>query len=374
MVILAILIMGLFACSRGRSGLRFIQAGFLLADIAAGDSRSTDGDSRPDLESRRIVYQREGRQRRATLYRPAGKARAGLVLLPGVADLGGDDPRLVAFAKSLARVDFAVVVPELAGLRQLRVSSTDVQEVIDAFAWLVTRQDLAPAGRAGLAAFSYAAGPAMLAAMDEAIRDQVGFVFAVGGYHDLRRVLTFFTTGYFIHNGRQQFLSPHDYGKWAFVAGNLDRIQDRNDRRLLETLARRLWRDPAAATDDLVPSLGSEGRSLWAFVTNRDPDRASALLTALPSAIQQELTVLNLAEYDLTELRAPLILIHGYEDPMIPFTESISLARAVSDRQARLYLVHGLVHVDVEPTLPDRWRLWQAMRDLLAARDGDLRF
>lgn len=373
-MILTFLAVGLCLLVWGRSVLRFMEAGFLLADIVSGDSHSPGKDVRSRIEKRPVAYQWEGRARRADLYRPAGKVRAGLVLLPGVAELGGDDPRLVLFAGALARAGFAVLVPELAGLRQLRVSSSDVQEVTDAFAWLVSQQEFAPAGRAGLAAFSYAAGPALLAAMDNAIRDQVGFVFAVGGYHDLRRVLTFFTTGYYVQNGRQQYLSPDDYGKWAFVAGNLHHVRDDKDRRLLEALTRRLWRDPGAVTDDLVMDLGREGQSLWAFVTNRDPQLAPALLAALPAAIRQEISSLNLAEHDLSRLRAPLILVHGYEDPMIPFTESISLAKAVSDRQARLYLVHGLVHVDVSPALPDRWRLWRAMYDLLAARDGVLGF
>lgn len=365
-----LLVVGLFACFRGRSVLRFIEAGYLLADIADSESAKAAKDSRTEVEKGQLFYQWEGRARHADLYRPPGDARAGVVLLPGVAELGGDDPRLVAFARALARAGFAVLVPELAGLRQLRVSSSDVKEVTDAFAWLVSQKGLAPAGRAGLAAFSYAAGPALLAAMDDAIRDRVGFVFAVGGYHDLRRVLTFFTTGYYIHNGRQQFLAPDAYGKWAFVAGNLHHVQDENDRRLLENLARRLWRDPAAATDDLVSALGGEGQSIWAFVNNRDPHLVPNLMAALPVGILQEVCALNLAQHDLSRLSAPLILVHGYEDPLIPFTESISLARAVSKGHARLYLVHGLVHVDIAPALPDRWRLWLAMRDLLAARDG----
>jgi len=34
--------------------------------------------------------------------------------------------------------------------------------------------------------------------------------------------------------------------------------------------------------------------------------------------------------------------------------------------------VHGLMHVDIVPGLADRWRLLQALHDLLAARDGVL--
>lgn len=348
----------------GRTLRRFVGAGFLLADIVDGTAGRTDVRRQP------IIFQSRGRVGRADLYRSSAPPRAGLLLLPGVAEQGGDDPRLVTFATALARARFAVLVPELAGLRRLRVSSGDVREVADAFAWLAGQADLAPSGRAGMAAFSYAAGPAILAAMDADISDRVGFVFAVGGYYDLRRVLAFFTTGYFDHDGRRYYLPPDDYGKWAFIAGNVDRLRDVADRRLMQVLAYRLKHDPGAPTSDIVSQLGSEGRSLWAFVSNRDPARVPVLLRDLPVAIRDELTALNPAEQDLSKLHAPLILVHGYEDPMIPFPESIALSGAATATHHRLYLVHGLVHVDVAPGLPDRWRLVRALQDLLAARDG----
>lgn len=370
-VLSIILAAGLLMSVRWRCLWRYVEAGFLLTDIADSASPREPGKSRPGVQRQQVVYQVQGRQRRADLYRWPGRVRAAVVLLPGVAEKGGEDPRLVAFAQALARARFAVLVPELAGLRQLRVSSADVAEVTDAVAWLSSRKELAPSGRAGLTAFSYAAGPAVLAALNESIRERVGFVFAVGGYYDLHRVLSYFTTGYYSHEGRQYSLPPDNYGKWAFVVGNIDRLHDAGDRRLLTALARRLQRNPEAVTQDLVVQLGCEGAALWRFVANRDPQLVPALLKNLPGSIKDELSALNLAEQNLAGLRAPLILIHGYEDAMIPFPESIALAGAVSGRRSRLYLVHGLMHVDVAPGLPDRWRLLRALRDLLAARDGD---
>ncbi len=57
---------------------------------------------------------------------------------------------------------------------------------------------------------------------------------------------------------------------------------------------------------------------------------------------------------------------------MIPYPQSIALAKALPKGRTKLFLVRGLVHVDVAPGLPDRWRLWRAIRALLTARDGRL--
>ena len=370
--IFALLVVWLMLAAGGCRPWRSYEAALVLADIAAGDQPSRLKRTTREPQRIGVRYRTDGRQGQGDLYRPAAEIRAALLLVPGVAETGKDDPRLVAFATTLARAGFAVLVPDLPGLRQLRVSPADVGEVADAFAWLAANPQLAPQGRAGMAAFSYAAGPALLAAIDEPIRQRVQFVFAVGAYYDLQQVLTFCTTGYYRQNERWHYLPPNEYGTWAFVASNIHRLGNAEDRRIFRQMTRRKLADLTASTDDLVAGLGKEGQALHAFVSNRDPRRVAHLLKALPVAIRQDIAALNLAGRDLSRLSSRLILVHGLQDRMIPYAESVALARAVPEGQSHLFLVKGLEHVDVAPELPDRWRLWRAITLLLAARDGKL--
>ncbi|MGK2927051.1 MAG: hypothetical protein ACSLE2_15665, partial [Lysobacterales bacterium] len=68
-------------------------------------------------------------------------------------------------------------------------------------------------------------------------------------------------------------------------------------------------------------------------------------------------------------LRADFILVHGLDDDIIPYTESVSLADALPPGRSRLFLLEGLHHVDRELRGLDAWRLWRALRALLAQRD-----
>ncbi len=367
--LIVIVLLVLVVCLQGCSS-RYYEAALVLADIAAGDQpsrlkRIVDPPARYE-----VTYPFQEARGRGDLYRPARQAQAALLLVPGVAEAGKDDPRLVAFATTLARAGFAVLVPDLPNLRRLQVSAADAEELAAAFAWLVSDPELAPEGRAGMAAFSYATGPVLLAALDDQIRTKVQFILAVGGYYDLPRVLTFFTTGYFLHDGQWHYLRPNDYGKWVFVAGNVHRLKSPEDRRIFRDLAERKLADPSAPVEDLTESLGEEGRALMAFLDNDNPQRAEELLADLPEALIREVAALNLANKDLTNLYARLILIHGLGDPLIPYVESVDLAAAVAEDRVRLFLVRGLNHVDMEPGLPDRWRLWRAVTLLLQARDG----
>ncbi|BCR04206.1 alpha/beta hydrolase [Desulfuromonas versatilis] len=362
-----LLVLLLAACAPQRG----YEAALVLADIAARDKPSRLKETTPTPIRRPLHFSVEGRSYQGDLYQPVPGSLAAILLVPGAAETGKDDPRLVAFARSLARARFTVLVPDLQSLRELKVNPGNVGELTDAFSALISRPDYAPGGRAGMLAFSYAAGPALLAAMEPSIRERVHFVFAVGGYHDLPGVLGFFTTGYFRENGRLRHLEPNEYGKWVFVLSNLHRLSEPADRRSFEAMVERKQVDLAADLSDLAADLSPEGERLYAFITNRDPARVAELIGGLPSSIQEDIEALDLAGKDLSELRARLILVHGYDDPIIPYTESIALASAVGKEQASLFLAEGLAHVDLQPGLVSRWRLWRAIDALLAERGTD---
>lgn len=299
---------------------------------------------------------------------PAGQALAKMVLVPGVAARGKEDPRLMAFAETLARAQILVVVPDLPGLRDLKVGIRNVQAVEDAFAHLIADEDLAPQAPAGLGAFSYAVGPTILAALRQRIRDRVDFLLAVGGYHDLTRVLTYFTTGYYFHEGEWRYLAPNSYGQWVFVISNLERLSDPGDREVFRRMAERRMDRPADAIDHLVLGLSPEGQALLELLDNTDPRRTPDLIARLPNSIGADIRALNLANKNLELLEAHLILVHGRDDNIIPYSESIGLASRLPPDQVDLYIVDGLFHVDLEPGLFDGWRLWRAIRALLKRR------
>ncbi len=346
---------------------REYEAALLLADIAAGPGKTFYKTMQPKPGKRTVTFTAKGVSYSGDLYSPQEKPLAALLLLPGAAEQGKDDPRLQALATSMARARFVVLVPDLTGFRTMQISSSDIGDVARCFQWLESRPELSN-GNVGICAFSYACGPAVLAALDPTIRERINFVITIGGYHDLSRALTFFTTGYFQKNKVWLHREPNHYGKWVFVLSNISRLSVARDRALFKEMAARKLENILAGTDDLAAGLTAEGSSVYAFIQNRDPARVPFLIGKLPAAIQEEIRDLNVAAYDLGPLKARMIIIHGYDDDIIPYTESIALAGKVTPEQVRLYLVQGLMHVDLRPTFQDKFRLWRAISALLKER------
>jgi hypothetical protein len=360
--------LGLGACSPPRA----LEAMRVLGDVAAGEEPSRLKAGTP--EPRRWALAASGAgDAQADLYWPGDRATAALVLVPGAARLGKDDPRLVAFAHTLARARFAVLVPDIANLRTQRLSPDDARAIAAAIHYFAGCFEPAQDPSIGLAAISYAAGPALLAALAPTTADRVGFAFVIGGYYDVEAVLTFFTTGYFRDgpDGRWRRREPNAYGKWMFVRANAARLASSKDRVALDEIAARKLDDLDAGIADLRARLGPEGRAVMALLDNRDPERVPALIAALPAPIRADLRALDLQRLDFSRLPFELILVHGRDDPIIPSTESEALAAAAPADRVSLYLVDHLAHVELNPAgLLDGLELWQAIYRILAERDS----
>jgi pimeloyl-ACP methyl ester carboxylesterase len=247
------------------------------------------------------------------LYEETGASRPspGLVLVHGLSPRGKDDPRLQHAASLLARAGWAVAVPTVDGLTVLRLRPDD------ALAVAATVQALEQAGHRPVAILgvSLGAGPALLAAADPRVSSCVSAVLTLGGYASAVELLRYTLTGAY----RFDHVSGHRPVNESAIA------------------------QFARANAELVDAAGRR------LVDNRDPRAVNGLIGELPAGTRQLLAALS-PERVIARLRAPLFLIHGRDDPAVPFTESLRLARAAraAGQQPIVVIVGSLGHVEPE--------------------------
>jgi hypothetical protein len=342
------------------------QAALIAFDIAGGGHRSLwQMVTTEPCEA--VEYWPEGE---GDLYLPGAGIRAAMVLVPGAAMLGRDEPRLQAMARTFARAGFAVLVPELPEVRRFMLSRADADRIASALRHLHARQADVPLG---VVAISYAVAPAIIAALRDDLAAKVDFIVGIGGYRDAEAAIRFVTTGFFRPHGdgREVRLEPNVHGRWAFVLANAGRIDDASDARLLQDIARRRWQDQAADVAQQIAALGPQGRAVMALMENRNPDAVGGLLAALPDGIRREIDGLNLALYDLSRLSGHLILVHGRGDRMVPYSESQDLAVAASGARVSLFLADDIGHVEFNVVnVGNAWTMWRAVVALLGERRG----
>lgn len=274
----------------------------------------------------------------ADLYRPDGPRRGALVLVPGLSRQGKDHPAFQRLAKSLARAGFLVLAPDFPGLRAFHVSEGDVQTIVRSVQ--VLRADAGDP--IGLLGFSFGAGPALLAAANPSIREQVALVGSFGGYWDLANVIGFITTGWFEEDGRWRQAAQQSYNRWKLLAALAPYVADPGERNRLLRLVDRKLENPAEDVRAEMGRLGVEGWRLLALVENRRRDRVADLLSSLTPTMRERLQRLS-PSTAIGRVQARLLIAHGRDDDSIPYTESVRLARA-SPNLGRLVIFDGFTH------------------------------
>jgi dienelactone hydrolase len=366
-VVVSLLAVILTACAPPPFG--DTEAALALEDIAAANDPSRLKAQTPAPSRRLHEYVIEGRRHEADLYLSPQGARAGIVLLPGVVAAGKDDSRIVALATTLARLRFAVLVPDIEGLRHFQLRATDARDVADAFRYLYSRPDWVPQGRAGIVGFSYGGGPALLAAIEPDIRDQVDFIATFGGYYDVRNIIRYFTTGYFRSetDGKLRYRTPHPYLKQVFTLSYAALLERPADREALYDLVYGID-DMGGDIDPASLHLAPDAQALYRLLRNDDPARVNALFGRLSPQIRSELQGISPADHDLSQLHAKVITMHGRGDTFIPYTESLALQRALPAGQVQLFLIEGYAHTNVRLTRADIPGFLDMMAVILAQR------
>lgn len=333
----------------------------LLGDVQAGADASRLKERTEAPERDVIDYARRGRPHVADVYQPQGRpSRGTLVLIHGFTPYGRRDPRLMAFARSMARSGFTVVVPDVVGPMTGSVSLDDSRAIRDTLAYVADGAGGYARGPIGVMAYSFAVGPAVIAANHPSVARHLDFLVGVGGYYDLPDAITYMTTGVDPGGPADTLSAPRRRARWVFLQSQLPRLSHDEDRALLRRIAERRLGQNGTAVGDLVAELSPAGHAVYALVSNHDPGRVDTLIAALPERVRAQIRGLDLARRDLDRLTADVVLIHGRDDDVIPISHSERLREALGPDQARLYRASGLKHVDVAPGIVDSFALWQA--------------
>ena len=104
----------------------------------------------------------------------------------------------------------------------------------------------------------------------------------------------------------------------------------------------------AGVTDKLSP----EARSLLEIFSASSPEEFRLRLNAGPETVRRRLDALSPSLF-FREIRAPLILIHGVNDPVIPAQQTIEFADAARANGMQHSLTLLRLYGHVNPILPD---------------------
>ena len=299
----------------------------------------------------------------AQFYRPDGRFSRSVLLIPGIHSMGINEPRLTALAKDLAGSGVLVMTLALPDLQRYRltVRSTDVIE--DAVTWMAGRTDLAPDGRIGLIGISFAGGMSVAAAGRPPIRDKLAYVLLFGGHADLLRVLHYLVTGEEQQLPGIRTIPPHDYGVAVLLfqfadQGVVPAEQVAPLRKGIETF---LYASQLTLVDmnqanatfqqarEYAKTLPEPARTYMTYVNDRNVKQLGPAVLPYLNEPGVDSPTLSADRADAVP-SAPVFLLHGSEDSVIPTAESVLLADYLTKKGADVHLLISelITHAEID--------------------------
>jgi pimeloyl-ACP methyl ester carboxylesterase len=307
------------------------------------------------------TYSRGGEVLPATVFRPAGRARPlpAWVVLHGLTRTGRAHPSLIRFASAVASAGNLVFVPDIPEWRALRVApAITVSTIAAAVAALQRRSDVQH-DRVGIFGFSFGATQALVAASQPDTAALLAGIAAWGGYCDLQRLFRFGLTGAHELDGTTWQTQPDPYGPWIMAGNYLTRVPGLEDAGpvadALLTLATEAgdrgmyaW-EPVfdASKRRLREPLALRHRELFDMLapetTQRRPDeeRVLQLADTLAATVVRVDPLLEPRPF-LGDVAVPVVFAHGRDDRLIPFSETLRLARHLPPDRVRSVTVTAL--------------------------------
>jgi dienelactone hydrolase len=294
---------------------------------------------------------------RAKLYTPKTHTEGALLLTPGVNALGIDEPRLVTFARQLAASGFVVLSPELPDLSRYLVTARSTDMLEDAALWFSNRPDLTRGHKIDIAGISFAGGLSVVAAGRPSLRGRMGFVFSFGGHANFQRVVRFLCTGEEppapgLENP-PRVPPPHDYGVAIVALDAADRLVPADQVEPLRAgilkflhashlalFDQRKANEEFAQARAMEAAIGEPARTVLHFVNTRDVKPLGAMVLPHLSALGDDPA---LSPDRSPAPDAPVFLLHGVEDNVVPAIETLRLAKHLEP--------HTTVHVLLTPLI-----------------------
>jgi dienelactone hydrolase len=312
----------------------------------------------------------------ARLYLPSDVVDPpGVVIVHGVHFKGIDEPRLQAFARTIAATGVAVLTPEVRELTDYTIDAKSIATIGASAHALGTELGATRPIKVGIMGLSFAGGLSVIAASDPRFANDIAFVVAIGAHDDLGRVLRFFATNRIARpDGSIESLQAHNYGPVVLMYSHVEDFFPPADRDVArESL--RLWLhehfDDARAA---ATRLGADAsRAKMQKVFEHDVAALAPELLAEIDRLEPSFASVSPSAH-ARDVHVPVFLLHGAGDTVIPATETVWLARDLPAGAVAGELISEAVqHVELhgEPGIGDKMALVHFLSRVLEQADAE---
>jgi hypothetical protein len=275
------------------------------------------------------------------------KPRGTILAVHGMSVMGNRDPRFVTVCKALAHCGYLVVSPLYPEIEKFLIKEETVYTIAKTIQSLAKNSALCHTGKISIFSASFSAGMSIIAATQPVTSELVRSICAVGTYCNVETSVDFLL-------GRQD---NDEYGRLIILRNFIHHSIGPSDD-LSEALRVAILDNGHCRENPELPALlGTLPRGVRRMFTRLRTDasyrwyhwKRACSPSKSVNGMMKRLSALS----TIDSLRATVALVHGFDDRVIPSSESVILHRRLREcnKRSRLSLAPVISHGDAAITV-----------------------
>jgi hypothetical protein len=268
-----------------------------------------------------------------------------VILYPGASLTAEKHPKMDMLGRLLAQIGFTVYIPRIPPLKNLDISEINIQWFICFYQWILNVKKIDPQ-KIMMTGISYGGGIMLRAILE--LNDKLPSpktILTYGTYSNGETMLKFLLNGEITIKGKIYRVSPHEWGLIVIFHNYLKNLPTDWDSKYLQQAIQFRIEENMEECDIQVKQLPEFQKNIFHSIIQRNlTPEVKELAQAIINKEHQALNNLSPSDW-ANQIRNKVFIIHGANDSMVPFTESIQLSEILPNSE--LFISHLYEHNEI---------------------------
>lgn len=271
-----------------------------------------------------------------------------MIIFPGASPDAEKHTGLLFLASIICKLGFKVIVPRIPPLKELKLDHECYDWFAHAYGEILLRNDV-DKDKVSTMALSFGGGLLLKASLDKRISTSPPkSIMTFGTYCDIQSTLKFLCNGIINVNEKSYKINPHSWGLTVLFHNFLDKLHFKEisnyKKEVREIVNLRIQDnlDEVESKLNLLPEIPQNFmRNIFDSKINDEIDEV------ISSAINKEKTFIQemSPKYWGDKINSKVFIMHGSNDSMVPFTESLALSRRI--KNSSLFISYMYEHKEI---------------------------
>ena len=263
-----------------------------------------------------------------------------IILYPGASPYAEYHPKMLELGTVLAISGFKVYIPRIPPLKDLDITEKNIQWFNHFYKWLLGEKNIY-ANNIAMVGLSYGGGLMLKSLLDSKNKlPSPKAILTYGTYSDGKTIVPFLLSGKIFVNGASYTIPPHEWGLIVIFHNFLKNLKlDWNSEKIQEAIAYHI-REKFTQRDNIVGNLPKDQKRLFQNIMKGEV--TSQVRDLVEKIIENEEGVFeNLSPIVWGKhIQQKIFILHGANDTMVPFTESIKLAKYLPQNEMLISYIY----------------------------------